>query len=68
VLYSEHNSINCEWIEVRYAKVPFAYGTGFPGEGKGQAAEASLPSRAATAGLQKNILKTVTKVESYHSG
>jgi len=37
-------------------------------EEKGQAAEASLPSRAAVAGPPENILRTVTKVERYHSG
>ena len=53
---------------MRCAKVPFAYGTGYPEEEKGQTAEAFLPSRAENAGLQKNILKTVTKVGRYHSG
>ena len=40
----------------------------FPVKVKGQAAEAFLPSRAAIAGPQENILRTVTKVERYHSG
>ena len=42
--------------------------TGFPGEGKGQVAEEGLLPGRITLGCQENILRTVTKVERYHSG
>ena len=67
--YSVQVTENWGSIEVRsVGYLSTAKETGFPVEGKGQAAEeVPLPVRF-TLGRQKDFLRTVTKVERYHSG
>jgi len=43
------------------------YGNGFPAKREGVTAEVQLLPVAAALGRQKDILRTVTKVECYHS-
>lgn len=58
--YTHGKLNNCESIEARNASVPPHHRDGYPGEGKGQSAEAVEFARNFTAGSSEKICRTVT--------